>query len=117
MRQRRVCLEEKDDCCFDKHHCAQKSGYKRICKVYKAAQRAVLYQVKRRYTTPALGAACDICGLQRERLCLGHDHATNKKRGILCANCNKGLGILKDDPEILAKAIEYLRCDLKPCVQ
>ena len=42
---------------------------------------------------------------------MDHDRATNKKRGFLCANCNKGLGMLKDDPEILAKAIEYLRCD------
>ena len=113
MRQRRVCLVEKEDYCFYQHHCAQKSGYKRICRASKSAQHAILYKLERQCTTLALGAACGICGLQRERLCLDHDHATNKKRGFLCANCNKGLGMLKDDPEILAKAIEYLRCDLK----
>jgi len=117
MRQCRVCLVEKEDWCFDRHHCAPKSGYKRICRVCKAAQRAVLYKLKRQYTVPALGAACDICGLQRGRLCLDHDHDTHEKRGFLCAGCNKGIGMLQDDPEILEKALEYLRRGSKPCDQ
>ena len=37
-----------------------------------------------------------------------HDHKTGKKRGILCDKCNTGLGLLKDDVEILCAAIEYL---------
>ena len=38
-----------------------------------------------------------------------HDHLTNKYRGILCNNCNIGLGQFKDDITILFNAINYLR--------
>ena len=108
MRRCRVCLEDKDDCCFDRHHCAPKSGYKRICRQCKAQQKAVLYRLKCQHVKPALGAACEICGTHTERLCLDHDHSTQKLRGFLCANCNKGIGMLKEDPAILGRAIEYL---------
>jgi len=37
-----------------------------------------------------------------------HDHKTSEKRGVLCHKCNTGLGLLKDDIEILCAAIEYL---------
>jgi len=37
-----------------------------------------------------------------------HDHKTGEKRGVLCHKCNTGLGLLKDDIEILCAAIEYL---------
>ena len=37
-----------------------------------------------------------------------HNHKTNEKRGILCHKCNTGLGLLKDDIDILCSAIEYL---------
>lgn len=38
-----------------------------------------------------------------------HCHSTNRVRGILCNRCNRGLGLLRDNPEILAAAISYLR--------
>ncbi len=37
-----------------------------------------------------------------------HDHVTNKVRGLLCHHCNTALGLFKDDPIILKKAINYL---------
>ena len=80
-------------------------------------QAAVLYRLKRQHAVPALGAACEICGMRHERLCLDHDHGTHEKRGFLCANCNKGLGMLKEDPEILENAINYLCRGDKPCAQ
>ena len=113
MRHCRVCLEDKDEGCFDRHHCAPKSGYKRICRQCKAQQKAVLYRLRCKHIVPALGAACEICGIESERLCLDHDHNTQKLRGFLCANCNKGIGMLREDPRILAQAIEYL--GRKPC--
>lgn len=58
---------------------------------------------------------CAICGIAEEDapghggLHLDHDHATNVVRGLLCTNCNAGLGQFKDDPRRLLSAIDYLQ--------
>lgn len=39
---------------------------------------------------------------------IDHCHSTGRVRGILCANCNHGLGKFKDDPDILIEAYEYI---------
>lgn len=50
---------------------------------------------------------CAICD-QVSVLVVDHCHATGKVRGLLCNNCNVSLGLLKDDKEIIKKALEYL---------
>lgn len=42
-------------------------------------------------------------------LAVDHDHKTGRIRGLLCSDCNTGIGKLKDDPEILQSAIQYLK--------
>ena len=42
------------------------------------------------------------------RFHIDHDHSTGKVRGLLCTACNMGLGLFKDDPEMLLRAIDYL---------
>lgn len=37
-----------------------------------------------------------------------HCHETGKVRGILCRQCNMGLGSFKDDPEVCRAAAKYL---------
>lgn len=51
-----------------------------------------------------------LCALCRERPAehVDHDHVTGVVRGILCFNCNGGLGQFRDRVDIMAKAIDYL---------
>lgn len=59
----------------------------------------------------AQGGACKICGgvnADGRPLFVDHCHKTGNVRYLLCHCCNSGLGHFKDDPELLAKAIEYL---------
>ena len=46
---------------------------------------------------------------QKNKPCADHDHTTKKPRGVLCVNCNVGLGNFKDSPALLEAAIAYLR--------
>lgn len=50
---------------------------------------------------------CAICGAEGD-FSVDHCHDTKKVRGLLCRECNIGLGKFKDDPELLRKAISYL---------
>ena len=52
---------------------------------------------------------CFICGKEFDKTpFIDHCHKTGKVRGLLCPACNTGLGVFKDDPELLQRAIEYL---------
>lgn len=66
---------------------------------------------------------CAICGSEignseGDRLYVDHNHKTGKVRGILCSNCNTGIGKFHDSTELLKNAIYYLEntdgtdCDL-----
>lgn len=58
------------------------------------------------------GNLCAICGNLEtidRAMAVDHDHVTGLVRGILCSNCNNGLGRFKDDIKVLENAIEYLR--------
>lgn len=54
---------------------------------------------------------CAICGttLEDDYLHVDHNAETGEIRGLLCANCNRGLGMFADNPEILEKAAHYVR--------
>ncbi len=43
-----------------------------------------------------------------KRLTVDHCHATGRIRGLLCDNCNRGLGFLRDSIHLLRKSIDYL---------
>jgi len=52
---------------------------------------------------------CAICNKPSDKtLHIDHDHKTNKVRGLLCSNCNTGIGLFKENVESFANAIKYL---------
>lgn len=54
---------------------------------------------------------CKICDIRFDVLIrhnVDHCHVTNKIRGLVCRNCNWGLGNFKDNPDTLKRAITYL---------
>lgn len=64
------------------------------------------------------GGVCAICGKEEiepynstvriGRLCVDHNHETGELRGLLCMRCNRGIGLFRDDANILKRASEYL---------
>lgn len=69
------------------------------------------------------GGVCAICKKTPETWAVDHDHSCCEKtkiktcgkciRGILCVQCNQGLGIFKDSEETLKMAITYLQNNKK----
>ncbi|MGC9537968.1 endonuclease VII domain-containing protein [Streptomyces sp. UG1] len=50
---------------------------------------------------------CAIC-LKAPAVHVDHCHKTGRVRGVLCFNCNSGLGLLRDDPDVINRAADYL---------
>jgi hypothetical protein len=56
------------------------------------------------------GGRCAICGCQQryQSLAVDHCHKTKKVRGLLCVQCNRGLGRFFDSPVRLRRAADYI---------
>ena len=55
---------------------------------------------------------CRICTraevISGRRLSVDHDHVSRRVRGLLCSNCNLGIGYFFDNPTLLRRAADYL---------
>mgnify|MGYP001565846128 FL=1 len=53
---------------------------------------------------------CAICKEfpSRESLGVDHDHTTGKIRGLLCGNCNRALGLLRENRNVALGLVEYI---------
>ncbi len=56
------------------------------------------------------GGCCAICRRPpgKHGLNVDHDHVTGAVRRLLCSNCNTGLGLFQEDPNLLRAALRYL---------
>lgn len=85
---------------------------------YAAARRE--HKMRRYGLTPAQyeallvsqGGVCAICG-DEERdgwdFAIDHEHGSGRVRGLLCRRCNVGIGLLRDDADVVEAAARYLR--------
>lgn len=83
----------------------QKEYVMRRCRPYNLAVYQYHAKMKKQ------NGACMICKKIPEHvLQIDHDHHDNngRVRGLLCAPCNQGLGMFRDDPALLRAAAEYL---------
>ncbi len=55
----------------------------------------------------SLSTECAICG-SIDDLHIDHNHSTGLFRDILCGRCNRGLGLFKDDANLLIRATDYI---------
>lgn len=83
---------------YKQKHCEDDRRRKRGCRPVEYTERL-----------KAQCGKCAICGRELwEKLRIDHDHKTGNLRGLLCDNCNWGLGNFKDNPAFLESAIKYL---------
>jgi hypothetical protein len=62
------------------------------------------------------GGACDIClndistdRHAKNKAVVDHCHITMRIRGLLCQNCNRALGLVKESETTLKNMLEYIR--------
>lgn len=84
---------------------AHRAGSVRSRREGKRGEHGLTVRQAREFTS---GKSCAICG-SKVRLVVDHCHKTGRIRGVLCAKCNSAIGLLGDDTERLASAIEYLK--------
>lgn len=97
------------------------NSYCKPCHYQRTKDKAWESQIKTKYglseteyseMLEAQNGLCLICqteGKEDKRLSIDHSHKTKQVRGLLCQNCNVGLGKFQDDEKLLARAIEYLK--------
>lgn len=95
---------------------------------YRMLHNSGKYDVKRRYglsredhqdLIDKQNNLCAICGEpetakkrgseETRALAIDHCHDRGHVRGLLCSRCNTGIGNFKDSPELMEKAINYLK--------
>jgi len=118
------------DACRDRRAAARGADYRRTHKGPKSQQLARTYGISpAQFATmvEAQGGNCPVCGKalpfgmglpKWQKPTVDHDHRCCPGqvkcggrciRGIIHARCNRGLGQLGDDPEVYARAAEYVR--------
>jgi len=136
-RNRRTKTGFREECkeCFSQYVRQWRAKNRDKVKVYRGKERDLLQRkkrdnpkwwattIKRRLLRREYGLSleeyeimeadgCAICGVKRSkngrRLSVDHNHATGKVRGLLCNECNFSVGLMRERPELLERAAQYI---------
>jgi hypothetical protein len=110
------CRRCKQDKTLDNYHKDKRTpnGHYDVCRQCRILHRGITRNAEKNKEAilQSQNNACAICGLTAQKdertFVIDHNHDTHLVRGILCSNCNVGLGYFKDQPGRLAMAIKYL---------
>jgi hypothetical protein len=90
-------------------HCTGNPEYNKKRREYVARNRKVLNDKFR------IRVQCNKYGITKEHYfelmekpCIDHNHKTGQVRGVLCAECNRALGLLQDNPDTIQGLLNYL---------
>jgi hypothetical protein len=100
-----------EDFCRDKSRKGRGGRATRCRGCASLAKRHTLYGItpdEYRAMHAAQDGRCAICGDAGD-LAVDHCHTGGQVRGLLCALCNRALGLMRDDTDLLASAISYLQ--------
>jgi hypothetical protein len=94
-------------------HSRCKPCLRKVQSGYRLAKKYGLSEPEYERMRAECDSKCEICGSPETeshwgRLAVDHCHSTGKVRGLLCTACNTAIGHLRDSPEIIRKAAEYV---------
>lgn len=80
----------------------KKSRNRRIARQYGTTEQVIAELMQRE--------TCQLCErpLAGRRRAIDHDHEVGGIRGMLCGNCNAGLGLLGENSGVLRRAADYI---------
>ena len=103
------------------HYCANWGEYKKREQTSERKEYHWETNIKKKYGIDSVSyyklleeqnGVCAICFstcVLNEKLSVDHCHDTGKVRGLLCNNCNTGLGKFKDNIKLLESSVLYLK--------
>jgi hypothetical protein len=115
------CNQIKSSCSFhkDRNNPRGRSYYCRECfNLYQRRRSTLRYGLTYEEFESLLkkqSGKCAICKCEEDpdpraiRFSIDHNHITGEVRGLLCSNCNRAVGLLQDNPDIIDAAAIYIR--------
>ncbi len=102
-------------CTIEKNHVYALTVSPEVRKIYRKRSHVKGYGLSlEEYNSYFENTNCGICGTKgddKNRLVLDHCHLEGHIRGVLCDNCNKALGLFKDNIDYLQNSITWLKKD------
>ena len=106
------CYKESHSTATAKYHATHKGKIKARNKLQHLLRKYGLTEFEYQSLIIGCNGRCEICGKSEidtgMPLGIDHNHLTGKVRGVLCRQCNAGIGSLMDSPSLIREALKYL---------